>query len=214
MLDNLPHSRLGTQPTSACKYKHARTCTHSIPPPSALSGTSLNIHHSGCSESAVNAASHSRESLKPTLSSALPSSPLFLPLALSSARARFQPQPLTRTNPCANGKHTPRQHLRHRRSHSRMQEPESGPRTLWTNFVQLCPPVRRVEPCCVPGNRMSHCLGFILLVNVARSGPQGLSPFLCMRTLMFACFAPLLEMFSDIFTRGQLDMQMRTWVFA
>lgn len=88
MLDNLPRSCLGTQPTSACKYKHARTCTHSVPPPSALSGTSLNIHHSGCSESAVNAASHSRESLKPTLSSALPSSPLFLPLALSSARAR------------------------------------------------------------------------------------------------------------------------------
>lgn len=49
------------------------------PPPLALSGTSLNIHHSGCSESAVNAASHSRESLKPTLSSA---PPLSIPLSL------------------------------------------------------------------------------------------------------------------------------------
>lgn len=56
--------------------KQART--RPAPPPPALSGTSLNIHHSGCSESAVNAASHSRESLKPTLSSALPPYPLSL----------------------------------------------------------------------------------------------------------------------------------------
>lgn len=65
-------------------HTHPHKHTHPVPPPSALSGTSLNIHHSGCSESAVNAASHSRESLKPTLSSALP--PSSLPLARSPAR--------------------------------------------------------------------------------------------------------------------------------
>lgn len=71
ILDNLPHAHLG-------RRTQTQTRTPPLPPSPALSGTSLNIHHSGCSESAVNAASHSRESLKPTLSSALPPSSLSL----------------------------------------------------------------------------------------------------------------------------------------
>lgn len=67
-----------TFPAHAFTAKHKQARTRPAPPPPALSGTSLNIHHSGCSESAVNAASHSRESLKPTLSSALPPYPLSL----------------------------------------------------------------------------------------------------------------------------------------
>lgn len=64
---------------------------------------------------------------------------------------------------------------------------------------------------------MSHCLGFILFVNIGRSGPQGLSLYSCVCALLFARFTPLAEMFSDIFTQGQLDMQMTSmivWVFA
>lgn len=56
ILDNLPH----TLPYANINT-YTRTHTYPVPPPSALSGTSLNIHHSGCSVSAVNAASHSRE---------------------------------------------------------------------------------------------------------------------------------------------------------
>lgn len=75
ILDNLPQTHF-SMCTNSEAHANTNTCTrtHPAPPPSALSGTSLNIHHSGCSESAVNAASHSRESLKPTLSSALPPS--------------------------------------------------------------------------------------------------------------------------------------------
>lgn len=76
ILDNLSRTHF-SMCTHTEVHTNTNTCarTHPVPPPSrALSGTSLNIHHSGCSESAINAASHSRESLKPTLSSALPPS--------------------------------------------------------------------------------------------------------------------------------------------
>lgn len=75
ILDNLGRTRPAACKTDAlarlgsCAHPHPHSTR---PPPLALSGMSLNIHHSGCSESAVNAASHSRESLKPTLSSAPP----------------------------------------------------------------------------------------------------------------------------------------------
>lgn len=41
-------------------------------------------------------------------------------------------------------------------------------------------PAQCVERCCVPGNRMSLCLGFILLVNVSRFSPWGLCMPLCL----------------------------------
>lgn len=76
ILDNLPRTHKSCRRAFADAHTNTRwyARTRCPPPSSALSGTSLNIHHSGCSESAVNAASHSRESLKPTLSSALPPS--------------------------------------------------------------------------------------------------------------------------------------------
>lgn len=73
ILNNLPRTHDMHAGVCRLTHKHSPIHAHAHRPPS-LSGTSLNIHHSGCSESAVNAASHSRESLKPTLSSARPPS--------------------------------------------------------------------------------------------------------------------------------------------
>lgn len=108
ILDNLPHTlftmcthsqaRANTH-TRMQAHTDTRAHTHPAAPPSALSGTSLNIHHSGCSESAVNAASHSRESLKPTLSSALPpSSPSRADTRARTLDAHSHTVPVTKIN--------------------------------------------------------------------------------------------------------------------
>lgn len=103
ILNNLPR----TQDTHAgvCRltHKHAPIHAHAhAHRPPALSGTSLNIHHSGCSESAVNAASHSRESLKPTLSSALPPSFPSLRRTHTLSHTHLQPRQPTKIISCAD----------------------------------------------------------------------------------------------------------------
>lgn len=59
-------------------------------------------------------------------------------------------------------------------------------------FVCVCVcvywlPAQCVERCCVPGNRMSLCLGFILLVNVSRFSPWGLCMPLCLLLCVCVC---------------------------
>lgn len=52
-------------------------------------------------------------------------------------------------------------------------------------------PAQCVERCCVPGNRMSLCLGFILLVNVSRFSPWGLRMPLCLLLCVCVCAHPM-----------------------